>query len=127
MKTDSHKKDVSSGNSIGVTIEQVYARATVLASQSGRALPDVLLGDYEQAKRELQNESKEDQQEALPDSIPSINPLPDSTGRQVPETPSEDEDNEGRSNSEQLIEEGAEQAKLDQIRQAARATDKSGQ
>jgi hypothetical protein len=61
------------------------------------------------------------------ESIPETkrwDPVPGSTGRQVPESPSEDEDDEGRSESEQLVDEGAEEAERDQMFQAARAAEK---
>jgi hypothetical protein len=85
--------------------------------------------DYEQAKRELTGESDLDRQDAMLDSIPEAerwDPVPGSTGRQVPESPSEDEDDEGRSESEQLVEEGVEEAERDQMLQAARAAAKKG-
>ena len=128
MNKDPLNKGVSTGNTSGpgpATREMVQARARELAVIAGRALPDVLQGDYEQAKRELAVESSEERQEEMPGSIPSISPVPDSTGGQVPESPSEDEDGEGRSESEQLVEEGAKEAELDQIRQAARAVERS--
>jgi hypothetical protein len=43
-----------------------------------------------------------------------------STGTKVPETPGDDEDEEGRSNSERLVEKGVAVAAHDQKRQAAR-------
>ena len=83
--------------------------------------------DYDQAKRELTGESDIDRQEAMLESIPEAkrwDPVPGSTGRQVPESPSEDEDDEGRSESEQLVDEGAEEAERDQMFQAALAAEK---
>jgi len=43
-----------------------------------------------------------------------------STGNQVPEIPGDDEDEEGRSNSERLVEKGIDEAAHDQKRQAAK-------
>jgi hypothetical protein len=43
-----------------------------------------------------------------------------STGNKVPETPGDDEDEEGRSNSERLVEKGFDEATHDQKRQAAK-------
>ena len=51
--------------------------------------------------------------------------MPASTGRQVPDSPSEDEDDEGRSETEQLVDEGAEEAERDRMFQAAHETEKS--
>ena len=48
-------------------------------------------------------------------------PGPGSLGRQAPESPSEDEDDEGRSETEQLVEGGVAEAERDQMVQAARA------
>ena len=68
-----------------------------------------------------------DRQEAVLESIPETkrwDPVPGSIGRQLLESPSEDEDDEGRSESEQLVDEGAEEAERDQMFQAARAAEK---
>jgi hypothetical protein len=123
-------KGILTENFIGigpVTREMVQARTRELALIAGRAPPHVSQADYEQAKRELTGESDMDRQEAMLDSIPESkrwDPVPGSTGRQVPESPSEDEDDEGRSESEQLVEEGVEEAERDQMLQAARAAEK---
>ena len=58
--------------------------------------------------------------EALPESK-RWDPLPGSEGRQAPESPSEDEDAEGRSQAEQLVDDGVEAAEREQVKQAARA------
>jgi hypothetical protein len=105
-----------------VTREEVQARARELALIDGRTPPDVSQADYEQAKRELTDESDLDRQEAVLDAIPEEKrgePVPTSTGNQVPESPSDDEDEEGRSESEQLAEKGVEKAEHDQVLQAA--------
>ena len=44
--------------------------------------------------------------------------MPGSEGRKVPVAPSADEDDEGRSDNERLVEEGIEAAEHDQMRQA---------
>jgi hypothetical protein len=84
--------------------------------------------DYEQAKRELTGESDIDPQAAMLESLPESkrwDPVPGSAGRQMPESASEDEDEEGRSESEQLAEEGVGEAEHDQMLQAARAAEKT--
>jgi hypothetical protein len=58
--------------------------------------------------------------EALPESA-RWDPVPGSAGSQAPESPSEDEDDEGRSEAEQLAEDGVGEAEHDQMLQAARA------
>jgi hypothetical protein len=116
-------KGVLTENSGGigpVTREMVNARARELAEIAGRAVSKV---DREQARRELTGETSIDPQEdileAAPESDRDISP--GSTGRQVPETPNEDEDEEGRSESQQLVQEGVNEAEHDQMLQAARA------
>lgn len=99
------------------------ARAVELAIINGRPAQEVSKSDWEQAKRELTGVSITDPQEALLEAIPEAqgwNPLPGSTGRQVPESASEDEDDEGRSQSEQLVDAGMAEAEHDQTLQAAR-------
>jgi len=52
------------------------------------------------------------------------NPVDGAPGHQVKEPASEDEDEEGRSTTEQLAEEGAQQAEQDTVNQASRAGSK---
>lgn len=62
--------------------------------------------------------------DALLESLPESkrwDPLPGSEGRQAPESDSEDEDAEGRSETEQLMDDGVEAARRDQVKQAAQA------
>jgi hypothetical protein len=80
---------------------------------------------YQQAKRELTGESDTDRRDAILEALPESkrwDPVPGSEGRQVEELPSEDEDDEGRSETEQLVDEGAEEAERDTMDQAARKT-----
>ena len=122
-------KGVLTENAVGigpVTREMVHARTRELALIAGRVPPHVSQADYERAKRELTGEADMDRQEAMLESIPETkrwDPVPGSTGRQLPESPSEDEDDEGRSESEQLVDEGAEEAGRDRMFQAARAAE----
>jgi hypothetical protein len=119
-------KGILTENSVGigtVTRAMVHERARELALIAGRVPPHVSQAEYEQAKRELTGESDIDRQEALLESMPESkrwDPVPGSAGRQVPEAPSEDEDDEGRSETEQLVDEGAEEADRDRMLQAAR-------
>ena len=57
--------------------------------------------------------------EAVPESE-RWNPVPGSTGQKIPETPSADEDEEGRSDQQRLIEKGIADAEHDQINKAAK-------
>lgn len=124
-------KGVLTLNSVGVgpvTRAMVHARARELALIAGHSPPYVSQAEYEQAKRELTGEADIDRQEAILESLPESkrwDPVPSSSGHQVPEAPSEDEDDEGRSETEQLVDEGMEEASRDRMFQAARATGKS--
>jgi hypothetical protein len=62
--------------------------------------------------------------EALLEALPEAkrwDPLPGSEGHQTPEPPSEDEDEEGRSVAEQLVDDGVERAEQEQADEAKRA------
>jgi hypothetical protein len=128
MKTNPLKQGIITENSAGigtVTREMVRIRAVELAIIDGRSTNDVSKSDWAQAKRELTGESDMDPKEAILESAPESerwDPLPGSTGHKAQETPGEDEDGEGRSNSEQLVEQGVNEAEHDQMLQAARAT-----
>ena len=105
-----------------------HERMPALTWDTGRVPRHGLPADDVQAKRELTGEADMDRQEAILEAIPETNrsdPVPDSTGDQVPESPSEDEDDEGRSETEQLVDEGAEEAERDRMFQAARAAGKT--
>jgi hypothetical protein len=52
-------------------------------------------------------------------------PMPGSTGHKVRVAPSDDEDEEGRSDNERLTEEGVAEAEHDQMLRAARAAAKT--
>jgi hypothetical protein len=131
MKTNPLNTGMLTQNFTGigpVTRAMVQARARELAVIAGRAPPYVTQVDYQQAKRELTGESDIDRQDALLDALPESkrwDPIPESAGRQASESPSEDEDAEGRSETEQLVDEGAEEADRDRMLQAARAAEKA--
>ena len=130
MKTNPLKQGIITENSAGigtVTREMVRIRAVELAIIDGRSTNDVSKSDWAQARRELTGEPDMDPNEAILESAPESerwDPLPGSTGHKTQETPGEDEDGEGRSNSEQLVEQGVNEAEHDQMLQAARATQK---
>ena len=124
MKTNPLKDGVLTENSAGLgtmTREMVRERAVELAVINGRSAQDVSKSDWEQARRELTGEPDVDPKEAVLESE-RWNPVPGSTGHKVPVAPSEDEDDEGRSDNERLVEEGIEGAEHDQMRLAARET-----
>ena len=107
-----------------VTLSMVQARAREIALIAGRPSHQVTEADLQQAERELAGEPETDPKQAMLESLPESerwNPVPGSVGSQAPESSSEDEDDEGRSESEQLAEEGVGEAEHDQMLQAARA------
>jgi hypothetical protein len=130
MKKNPTKQGALTENSAGlgtVTRKMVRERAVELAVINGRSASDVSKTDWEQAKRELTGEPDADPKTAMLESVPESerwDPVPGSTGRKVPVAPSADEDDEGRSDNERLVEEGLEEAEQDQMRQASQEPDK---
>jgi len=127
MKTDPLKQGALTENGAGigtVTEEMVQARATELAVINGRSEADVSAFDLEQAKRELTGETDIDPKDAILEAAPESerwDPVAGSAGHKVEATSNEDEDDEGRSDSERLVEEGVAEAEHDQMVQAAKA------
>lgn len=130
MKTNPLKEGALTENSAGigtVTRKMVRERAIELAIINGRSAQEMSKSDWEQAKRELTGDSDLDPNEAVLESAPESerwDPVPGSTGHKVPVAPSADEDDEGRSDNERLVDEGMAGAEHDQTRQAARAAAK---
>jgi hypothetical protein len=125
MKTNPLKEGLLTENSSGlgsVTRGMVRERAIELAVINGRSAQDVSKSDWEQAKRELTGESDMDPVEALLESVPESergDPVGVPIGHKVAVAPSEDEDDEGRSDKERLTNEGVAGAEHDQMRQAS--------
>ena len=115
-------------NSTGVgtvTRKMVRERAVELALINGRAAHDASVSDWDQAKRELTGEPDIDPKEATLESAPESerwDPLPGSNGHIIPVPSVDEEDDEGRSVGERLVEEGVQEAEHDQMLQASRAT-----
>jgi hypothetical protein len=135
MKPNPLKKGELTVNSAGigtVTRKMVRKRAVELAILDGRTAREVSKSDLATAKRELTGEPELDPQKAALEGAPESerwDPVPGSEGRKVPVSPGEDEDDEGRSDNERLVEEGIGEAELDQADQATRAAatrDKEG-
>jgi hypothetical protein len=100
----------------------VRERAVELAVIDGRSATNVSKTDWEQAKLELTGNSPLDPNEAALESAPDSerwDPVSGSAGHKVPAAPGEDEDEEGRSDNERLVDEGMDGAEQDQTRQAA--------
>jgi hypothetical protein len=124
VKTNPLKEGVLTENSTGlsmVTHKMVRVYASELAVIDGRSPNDATMSDFAQAKRELTGEPDADPKDSILESAPEHerwDPMPGSTGHKVPVVASEDEDDDGRSNSERLIEEGIAGAEHDQMFQA---------
>lgn len=112
------------GNSAGigtVTRKMVREHAVELAVINGRTAHEASKSDWEQAKRELTGEPDTDPKEAILEAASETerwDPVPGSTGHKTPVAASEDEDDEGRSDNERLVEEGIAGAEDDQNLQA---------
>jgi len=126
MKTNPLKDGTLTENSAGigtVTRKMVQERADELAAINGRARQEVSESDWEQAKSELTGKPDTASKEAIIESAPESerwDPVPGSTGQKAPVAASEDEDDEGRSDNERLVDEGIAGAEQDQERQAAK-------
>jgi hypothetical protein len=112
------------GAGIGtVTRRMVRERAVELALIGGRTAAEVNPSDWDQAKRELTGGSEIESNDAILQAAPESerwDPVPGSTGHKAQESGSDDEDDDGRSDSARLVEEGVAEAEHDQMVQAAR-------
>jgi len=130
MKTNPLKDGVISENSVGVgtvTRLMVRTRAAELAIIDGYLSSAATQSHFAQATRELTGVQDMDPQDALIESVPEAerwDPVSSSTGHKVAVCPSEDEDDEGRSDNERLVEGGVAEAGIEQSVQAARAAAK---
>src|SRR5580698_9262119 len=129
MNTNPLKKGTITENSASIgtaTRKLVRERAVELAVINGRSAQEVSKSDWEQAKRELTGEPDVDPKDAVLESAPESerwDPVAGAGQHNVPSAPSADEDSEGRSDSERLVEEGITGAELDQMRQTSRRRD----
>ena len=124
MNTNPLKQGALTENSAGigtVTRKMVRQRAVELAAINGRSAHEVSTSDWEQAQLELTGNSGKGSNEAALESAPESerwDPVPGSPGGKVPVAAGEDEDAEGRSDNERLVDEGMAGAEHDQTRQA---------
>lgn len=127
MEKNPLNKGMVSENAHGigeVTDWMIDARAMELAQIAGRVPLRPTGDDFRRARRELTGEPERDERDELLDALSEAdrwNPVPCSTGHQAQESASEDEDEEGRSESAQLVDEGVKEAEHDQMLQASRA------
>ena len=123
MNPNPLKQGVLTEHSAGlgsVTRKLVRERAVELAISDGRSAPETSKSDWDQALQELTGAPDSDPENAaleLPESE-RWDPLPGSTSGKVPATAGEDEDAEGRTDNENLTEEGIAGAE-DDLRLAA--------
>src|SRR3984957_7084210 len=112
MNPNPLKQGILTKNSKGIgtiTRKIVRERAVELAVTNGRSAQEVSKSDWEQAKLELTGEPEMDPKKAALDSAPDSerwDPVPGSTGQKVEVPAGEDEDEEGRSDNEKLVDEG---------------------
>ncbi|HVU08971.1 MAG TPA: hypothetical protein VHG89_10550 [Verrucomicrobiae bacterium] len=129
MKTNPLKEGSLTKNSAGVgtvTRKMVRERAVELAIINGRSAHEASKSDWEQAKRELTGDSDIGSKEAALESAPESerwDPVHGSTGHKIPVAAGEDEDDEGRSDNERLVDEGIGEAEHDQRRQSGQKQD----
>lgn len=115
-----------SENSLGlgtVTGKMVRGRAEELAIIHGDWLPKASKSDLEDARQQLTGVEDASLQEAGLESASESerwDPVPGSTGHKASVAPSDDEDEEGRSDNERLVEEGVAGAEHDHSVQASR-------
>jgi hypothetical protein len=130
MKKNPLKDGSISENSAGlgtVTRQMVQARAAELAIIDGHLSHDATASHFAQAKRELTGVADADPNDAILESAPESerwNPVPGSTGGKARVAPSDDEDEEGRSDNERLVEGGIAEAEIEQSFQATKAAAK---
>jgi hypothetical protein len=130
MKSNPLKDGVISENSAGVgtvTRKMVQARAAELAIIDGHLSQAATASHFAQARRELTGVPDTDPNDALLESASEAerwDPVPGSTGGKARVAPSEDEDEEGRSDNERLVEGGIAEAEIEQSLEATRAAAK---
>src|SRR5579862_3821251 len=126
MKTNLLKQGALIGSSAGIgTVTRKKAREfpIELVAINGRSAYGASKFDWEQAKRELTGNSETVPKEAIPGSAADSrrwDPIRGSSGHKVPVGSGEDEDEEGRSDNERLVDERIGEAEHDQRRQATR-------
>ena len=127
MNPNPLKDGVLSDHSTGlgtVTRAMVRDRAVELAAVNGRPPQEVSRTDWDQAKMELTAGPDPDPNAIAIDTAPESarwDVVHGSTGGLLAAAPGEDEDEEGRSDGERLVDEGIAAAEHDQRRAAAQA------
>ncbi len=107
-----------------VTRRMVFQRAVELSAINGGSYKSITKNDWDQAKRELTGEPDLDPIETILESAPESerwDPIYGSNGSMAPSSSSEDEDQEGHSDSAKLVEAGISEAAHDQMLQVTRS------
>ena len=126
MKTNPLKEGALTKDSAGIgtiTRRMLRERAIELAAINGRSAQEVSKSDWKQARLQLTGDSDPGSNDATLESATESerwDPVHGSTGHKVQVAPSEDEDAEGSSDSERLMEQGISEAELDQTKAALR-------
>ena len=127
MKTKILKGESVTENSTGigtVTRGMMRERAAAIAAIHGHSVLGGSKSDWEQAKTELAGEQDAAVRQKALESIPESkrwDPIPGSAGTMTPVSPSADEDDEGRSDQQKLVEAGVSEAEQDRTIEARRA------
>ena len=126
MKTNPLKQDLITKETAGIVICETI-RVTVIEKSlpEGHPTHDLWQSNGAETKLEQTDNPDLDPKDALLESAPESerwDPVPGSIGHKMRENPGDDEDDEGRSNSERLVEHGVHEAAEDQMLQAAKAT-----
>jgi hypothetical protein len=126
LETNPLKDGALTQNSKGlgtVTVQMIKDHAIKIARMNGRQARELKPSDYVEARRDLTGQQEAEPQEDALESAPEAerwDPVPGSTGQKIPAAAGEDEDAEGRSDNERLVDEGVSGAEADQALQAAK-------
>lgn len=114
------------GNGVGtISDEMIQNRASELAVIDGRGAENASQADWDEAERELTSGDEPASSELLPESE-RWNPIPGTPGQEAAVAFDDNEDEEGRSVGERLVQAGVAEADHDQKLAAARdAADKN--
>jgi len=125
MKVNLLKQGIVMLNSNGigtVTRKMVRERAVELTLIKGLPPQNVSRSEWNQAMRELTGKGERDATDFILESAPEAerwDPVHGSRGSKANESSSEDEDDDGRSDSARLVEEGISEAAHDQMLKSA--------
>lgn len=132
MESNPLKNGALTENSEGigtVTRKMVHARAVELAEIDGRSRHEVSKADWDQAKVQLTGGSNSESNQSVLEAAPESerwDPIPGSSGSKALTSSSEDEDEEGRSDNERLVDEGMADAEQDQVSKSSQQSKSSG-